>query len=161
MKNDHIHESGKVRRSNAISTKLFSVVFCDLKSMSFKFGNAISNTFEMPRSSYLMSVGKFTFCCYSVHLLQRSLHKGIHIWMQLHKCFAPSSLRSLKLLTVPKRKTLQHWVWFEHIYGFYIEQILQSSYHIVNSKLVCRWDFGLWNRISQHRYSTRIQKYWF
>ena len=109
------------------------------------------------------SIGKFTFCCYFVHLLQtqRCLHKGMHIWMQLHKCFAPSSLRSLKLLTVPKRKTLQHWVWFEHIYGFYIEQILQSSYHIVNSKLVCRWDFGLWNRISQHRYSTRIQKYWF
>jgi hypothetical protein len=38
--------------------------------MSFKFGNAIFNTFEMPWPSYLMSVGKFTFCCYSVHLLQ-------------------------------------------------------------------------------------------
>ena len=47
MKNDHFHEVGKVRRSNAIPTKLFSVVSCDLKSMSFKFGNAISNTFEM------------------------------------------------------------------------------------------------------------------
>ena len=33
--------------------------------------------------------------------------------------------------------------WFEHIYGFYIEQILQSSYHIVNSKLICRWDFEI------------------
>ena len=72
-KNDHFHEGGKVEMSNATPTKLFSVDSYDLKSMSFKFGNAIFNTFEMPRSSYLMLVGKFTFSCYSVHLLQRSL----------------------------------------------------------------------------------------
>ena len=62
-----------VGRRNANPTKLFSVNYYDLKSISFKFGNAICNTFEMPRSSYLMFVGKFTFCCYSVHLLQRAL----------------------------------------------------------------------------------------
>ena len=71
-KNDYFHEDGKVGSSNAIPTKLFSVDFYDLKFMSFKFGNAIFNTFEIPRSSYLMSVGKFTFCCYSVHLHQKN-----------------------------------------------------------------------------------------
>ena len=42
-KNGHVHEGGKVGRSNATPTKLFSVNFYDLKSMSFKFGNDIFN----------------------------------------------------------------------------------------------------------------------
>ena len=41
-----------------------------LKNTSFLF-----NIFEMPRSFYLMSVDKFIFWNYSVHLLQRSLVK--------------------------------------------------------------------------------------
>ena len=76
-KNDHFHDGGKVERSNANTTKHFSVDSYYLKSMSFKFDNAICNTFEVPKSSYLMSIGKFTFCCYSVHLLQRSLIKNM------------------------------------------------------------------------------------
>ena len=47
-KNGNVHEGGKVGRSNATLTKLFSVDSYDLKSMLFKFGNAILNTFEMP-----------------------------------------------------------------------------------------------------------------
>ena len=43
-KNGHVRESGNVER-----TKLFSVHSYDLKSMSFKFGNDIFITFEMPR----------------------------------------------------------------------------------------------------------------
>ena len=38
--------------------KFSSVDSCDLKSRSIKFGNAIFYIFEMPRSSFLMSVGK-------------------------------------------------------------------------------------------------------
>ena len=49
-KNGHVHESRKVERSYATPTKLFSVDFYDLKSMSFKFGNDTFITFEMPRS---------------------------------------------------------------------------------------------------------------
>ena len=52
-KNDHVHEGGKVGRSDAIPT-IFSVNSYDLKSMSFKFGNDIFITFEMPRGSFLM-----------------------------------------------------------------------------------------------------------
>ena len=37
-----------------IPPNFFSVDFYDLKSMSFKFGNDIFITFEMPRSSFLM-----------------------------------------------------------------------------------------------------------
>ena len=48
----HVHEGGKVRRSNATPTKLFSVNSCDLKFMSFEFGNDILITFEMPRVAY-------------------------------------------------------------------------------------------------------------
>ena len=36
----------------------FSVDSYDLKSESFKFGNNIFITFEMPRVAYIMSVGK-------------------------------------------------------------------------------------------------------
>ena len=50
--NGHVHEGGKVRRSNATPTKLFSVDSNDLKSMSFKFDNDIFITFEMPRVAY-------------------------------------------------------------------------------------------------------------
>ena len=50
--------AGKVRRSNATPTKLFSVDSYDLKSRSFKFGNDIFITFEMPRVAYIMSIGK-------------------------------------------------------------------------------------------------------
>jgi hypothetical protein len=57
-KNDHLHEDRKVGRSNATSIKLFSVDFYDLKFMSFKFGIDIFIIFEMPRSSFLMSVCK-------------------------------------------------------------------------------------------------------
>ena len=57
-KNDPFHEGGKVERSYATPFKLFSVDSYDLKSMSFKFGNDIFIIFEMPRSSFLMSIGK-------------------------------------------------------------------------------------------------------
>ena len=57
-KNGNVHEGGKVGRNNATPTKLFSVDSYDLKSMSFKFGNDILITFEMPRSSFLMSFWK-------------------------------------------------------------------------------------------------------
>ena len=53
-KNGHVHEGGKVGRSNATPTKFFSVDSYDLKSMSFKFGNDIFIAFEMPRSFFLM-----------------------------------------------------------------------------------------------------------
>jgi hypothetical protein len=48
-KNGQVHEDGAVGRSSADPTKLFSVDSYDLKSMSFKFGNDIFVTFEMPR----------------------------------------------------------------------------------------------------------------
>ena len=51
-KNGHVHEGGLVGRSNATPTIFFSVDSYDLKSMSFKFGNNIFLTFEMPGSSY-------------------------------------------------------------------------------------------------------------
>ena len=57
-KNGHVHEGGKVETSNATPNKLFSVDSYDLKSLSFKFGNDIFITFEMPRVAYIMSVGK-------------------------------------------------------------------------------------------------------
>ena len=57
-KNGQVHEGGKVGRSIATCTKLFSVDSYDLKSMSFKFGNDIFITFEMPRVSYRRPVGK-------------------------------------------------------------------------------------------------------
>ena len=65
-KNDHFHEGGKVERSNANSNKLLSVDSYDLKFMSFKFGNDIFITFEMPRSSFLMILWKNPFRCYSL-----------------------------------------------------------------------------------------------
>ena len=48
-KNGHVHEGGKVVRSNATPTNFFSIDSYDLKSMSFKFGNDTFITFEMPR----------------------------------------------------------------------------------------------------------------
>ena len=47
---------GNVRRSNATPTKLVNSY--DLKSMSFKFGNDIFITFEMPGVAYSRSVDK-------------------------------------------------------------------------------------------------------
>jgi hypothetical protein len=45
VKNGHVHEGGKVGRSNATPTNFFSVDSYDLKFMSFKFGNDIFITF--------------------------------------------------------------------------------------------------------------------
>ena len=67
-KNDQVHDGGKVERSSATPTKLFSVDFYELKSMSFKFGNDIFITFEMPRSFLTMVFWRITFRCYSVRL---------------------------------------------------------------------------------------------
>jgi hypothetical protein len=58
VKNGHVHEGGKVGRSNATPTKFFSVASYDLKFMSFKFGNDIFITFEIPGSSYSWPVDK-------------------------------------------------------------------------------------------------------
>ena len=57
-KNGHVHEGGKVVRSNATPTIFFSIDSYDLKSMSFKFGNDIFITFEMPRVAYSKPVDK-------------------------------------------------------------------------------------------------------
>ena len=57
-KNGHVHEGGKVVRSNASPTNFFSIDSYDLKSMSFKFGNDIFITFEMPRVAYSRPVDK-------------------------------------------------------------------------------------------------------
>ena len=48
-KNGQVHEDGKVGRSSASPTELFSVDSYNLKSMSFEFDNDIFITFEMPR----------------------------------------------------------------------------------------------------------------
>ena len=48
----------QVERSKANPTKLFSVDFYDLNTRSFKFGNDIFTTFEMPGSSYKMPFWK-------------------------------------------------------------------------------------------------------
>ena len=58
MKNGHVHEGGKVGRSEATPTNFFSVDFYDLKSMSLKFGNDIFITFEMPGVAYSRPVDK-------------------------------------------------------------------------------------------------------
>ena len=57
-KNGHVHEGGKVGRSNATPTKFISVYSYDLKSMSFRFSNDIFITFEMPGVAYSMSFDK-------------------------------------------------------------------------------------------------------
>ena len=72
-KNGQVHEGRKVGRSSATPIKPFSVNSYDLKSMSFKFGNDIFITFEMPRSSFTMIFWKITFRCYSVHLYSEVL----------------------------------------------------------------------------------------
>jgi hypothetical protein len=51
-KNGHVHEGGKVGRSNATAINFFSVDFYILKSLLFKFGNDTFIIFEMPRVSY-------------------------------------------------------------------------------------------------------------
>ena len=57
-KNVQVHEGRKVERSKTIPTKLFSVDSYHVKSMSFKFGNDIFITFEMPGVVYSMSFDK-------------------------------------------------------------------------------------------------------
>ena len=57
--NNHFHKDGTVEKSNATPIKLNSVDSYDLKTISFKFGNDIFITFEMPGSSYKRPVGKF------------------------------------------------------------------------------------------------------
>ena len=54
----HVHEEGKVGRSNATPANLFSVDFYDLKSMSFKFSYDIFITFEKARVAYNRPVRK-------------------------------------------------------------------------------------------------------
>ena len=56
-KNDHFLEDGNLGRIMPLLPNFF-VDSYDLKSMSFKFGNDIFIIFEMPMSSFLMSVGK-------------------------------------------------------------------------------------------------------
>ena len=57
-KNGHVYEGGKVGRSDATPTIFFSVYSSDLKIMSFKFGNDIFITFEMPGVAYSRPVDK-------------------------------------------------------------------------------------------------------
>ena len=54
----HVREGGKVGRSDATPTNFFSVDSNNLKSMSFKFGNDIFITFEMPGVAYSRPVDK-------------------------------------------------------------------------------------------------------
>ena len=58
VKNGHVHEGGKIGRSDAAPTNFFSVDSYDLKSMSFKFCNDVFITFEMPGSSYSRPIDK-------------------------------------------------------------------------------------------------------
>ena len=57
-KNGHVHGGGKVGGSDATPTKFFSVDSYDQKSMSFKFGNDIFITFQMPGSSFSRPIDK-------------------------------------------------------------------------------------------------------
>ena len=58
-KSGQVHEVRKVRSSSATPTNFFSVDDTyDLKSMSFKFGNDIFITFEMPTIAYNRPVQK-------------------------------------------------------------------------------------------------------
>ena len=60
-KNGHVYEGGKEGRSDATPTNFFSVDSYDLKSMSFKFGNDIFITFEMPGVASVGPLTKSTF----------------------------------------------------------------------------------------------------
>ena len=82
-KNGHVHEGGKVGRSDVTLTKFFSVDSYDLKSLSFKFGNDTFITFEMPRVSYRRPFGKMNISL----LFRPSLIRG--------PCLRPGRLRSL------------------------------------------------------------------
>ena len=85
-KNGHVHEGGKVGRSDATPTNFFSVDSNNLKSMSFKFGNDIFITFEMPGVAYSMSFDK------------------IHISLQ----FRPSVIRG-PCITLESFDVDSHW----------------------------------------------------
>ena len=75
-KNGHVHEGGKVGRSDATPTIFFSVDSYDLKSLLFKFGNDTFITFEMPRVSYRRPVSKM-FIAIPSNCNQRSLDRYI------------------------------------------------------------------------------------
>ena len=88
-KNGHVHEGGKVGRSDATPTNFFSVDSYDLKSMSFKFGNYIFITLEMPRLSYIMTFRKINislllrpFASEVLVLLQRVLFNYIILFLR-------------------------------------------------------------------------------
>ena len=77
-KNGHVHEGGKVGRNDATPTKFISVDSNNLKSMSFKFGNDIFITYEMPGVAYSRPVDKIHISlqfhpsvirgpCFSIH----------------------------------------------------------------------------------------------
>ena len=84
----HVREGGKVGRSDATPTNFFSVDSNNLKSMSFKFGNDIFITFEMPGVSYSRPVDK------------------IHISLQFHPSVIRGPWPSLFSLSLLHRRTL-------------------------------------------------------
>ncbi len=60
--------AGKWEGVMTLPSNFFSVGTNDLKFMSFKFGNDIFITFEMPRVSYIRSKPRKSNSFYSVHL---------------------------------------------------------------------------------------------
>ena len=109
VKNGHVHEGGKVGRTDATPTSFFSVDSYDLKSMSYKFGNDIFINFEMPGLAYSRPVDK------------------IHISLQ----FRPSVIRGPCLsvyFIVPRLNNLLQLPWP----GFFTITILslgKKKYH--------------------------------
>ena len=87
-KNGHVHEGGKVKRSNATPTKFFAVDSYDLKSLSFKFGIDNFITFGMPRVSYRRPIGKMNISM----LFRRTVIRGPCLI-----CLYPSLLKYLVL----------------------------------------------------------------
>ena len=85
-KNGQVYKGGAVERISANPTKLFSVDSSDLKSMSFKFGNDIFITFEMPRVSYILKVQaqKTKFLLFRPSVIRgpwaEVLHSVVQIW---------------------------------------------------------------------------------
>ena len=73
--NGHFHEGGKVGRSNATPTKKKILLIL----MSFRFGNDIFNTFEMPGVAYSQTPH---FIAISSIFNQRSLHRRITIFRE-------------------------------------------------------------------------------
>ena len=80
----------------------FLVDYFDPETLSFNFGNHIFITLEMPRYPTRGPFEKSTFCCYFVHLLQRSLSQcTILLTTQLlcivHLANASQAMQCLKL----------------------------------------------------------------